>query len=239
MTKADWSRVLAETAAIGVRRVQLIGGEPTLHPEFSELVLYALGVGLDVEVFSNLARSFSDELWQLFELPRVRLATSYYSDDAAQHDAITGGLRSHERTLGNIREALRRGIRLRAGVIAMRPGQLGKAAVEQLHTLGVEQVDYDELRQLGRGVRDRQPNGIDQLCGSCGNRRLAVSPTGEVWPCPMSRWMVLGNVSESSLASIFEGSAATRHQLRREMQTFDDSDGGCAAPLCCNPALTD
>src|SRR2546429_917870 len=239
MTRAEWSRVLDEAAAIGVRRVQLIGGEPTLHPEFAEVVRYALRQCLDVEVFSNLARPFPAELWALFGLPGVRLATSCHSDDPAEHDAITGGRRSHERTLGNIREALRRGITIRAGVIAMRPGQRARAAVEQLRALGVSQVDYDELRQLGRGVRDREPNAVDQLCGSCGDRRLAVSPSDDVWPCPMSRWMVLGNVARSSLASIYEDSAERRRQLQVEMHTFGDNDGGCTAPLCCNPAISD
>ncbi len=188
MSKEVWSRVVDEAAAIGVSRVQLIGGEPTLYPAFSELVRYAVDRGLEVEVYSNLVRPFSEELWGVFALPRVRLATSYYSNDAAEHDAITGRRGSHQRTLGNIREALRRGIPLRAGVIAVNPGQRAPMAVERLRALRIAQVDYDELRQLGRGVRDHEPDRVDQLCGGCGDRRVAVSPTGDVWPCPMSRW---------------------------------------------------
>jgi MoaA/NifB/PqqE/SkfB family radical SAM enzyme len=32
MTEWDWCRVIDQAAALGVRMVQFIGGEPTLHP---------------------------------------------------------------------------------------------------------------------------------------------------------------------------------------------------------------
>jgi MoaA/NifB/PqqE/SkfB family radical SAM enzyme len=233
----DWRRVIDEAADLNVERVQLIGGEPTLHPHFQALVLHTLGRGLDVEVYSNLARSVSPSLWALFERPRMGLATSYYSDDPIQHDAITGRSGSHARTLSNIVEALRRGIPLRAGVVAMEPGQRAREAVAQLRSLGVQQIDYDELRQLGRGVRDRAPEQVDQLCGGCGDRRIAVSSSGEVWPCPMSRWIPLGNVGQESLGRIYAASTETRRRLQAELGQFGDNDGGCTAPLCCDPHL--
>ncbi|WP_407698543.1 radical SAM protein [Streptomyces cyaneochromogenes] len=56
MTGDDWRRVIDEAAAIGVEKVQFIGGEPTLYPEFPDLVRHALGTGLSVQVYSNLYR---------------------------------------------------------------------------------------------------------------------------------------------------------------------------------------
>src|SRR6266567_7768494 len=91
MTAADWLRVLDEAVGLGVRNVQFIGGEPTLHPDLPQLVRHALGRGLGVEVYSNLARPLSEKLWALFEMPGVSLATSYYSPDAHTHEAITRG----------------------------------------------------------------------------------------------------------------------------------------------------
>ncbi|RAJ48694.1 MULTISPECIES: radical SAM protein [unclassified Streptomyces] len=41
MTTDEWKRVISEAAAIGTERIQLIGGEPTLHPDFAELVEHA------------------------------------------------------------------------------------------------------------------------------------------------------------------------------------------------------
>jgi len=50
MTTDDWERLLCEAAVMGVRRVQFIGGEPTLHPGLVRLVRHAVGSGLRVEV---------------------------------------------------------------------------------------------------------------------------------------------------------------------------------------------
>jgi MoaA/NifB/PqqE/SkfB family radical SAM enzyme len=242
MAKMDWMRVLDEAAAVGVERVQLIGGEPMLHPDLAALVGHSRALGMEVEVYTNLAYRMSETNWELLAQPGVRLATSYYSADAGEHDAITGRRGSHRRTRANIEAALERRIPLRAGVIDIEPGQRAEMAVEDLRELGVVQIDYDRLRQLGRGVRDRAP-GVDQLCGGCGDRRLAVSPNGEVWPCPMARWMCLGDVGQSSLASIYSRSMETRRRLQAEMhgpsrgegRNKDGGDGGCTAPLCCDP----
>jgi MoaA/NifB/PqqE/SkfB family radical SAM enzyme len=37
MSREDWSKVLHQAATGGVRNVQFIGGEPTMHPDFAGL----------------------------------------------------------------------------------------------------------------------------------------------------------------------------------------------------------
>jgi len=46
MTREDWFGVLDQGARIGVRMIQLVGGEPTMHPDFGDLVDHALTLGL-------------------------------------------------------------------------------------------------------------------------------------------------------------------------------------------------
>lgn len=205
MTRADWLRVMDQAAAMRVQMVQFIGGEPTLHPDLTVLAGHALGLGLQVEVFSNLVH-VTDPLWELFSRPGVSLATSYYSDHPDQHAAITGKP-SHARTRANIAEALRRGIPLRAGVIDMGGGQRAEQARAELVELGVAAVGYDRLRQVGRGIRDQQASTA-QLCGNCGDGVAAVSPDGAVWPCVFSRWLPIGNVLDQELAIILDSAAA-------------------------------
>ncbi|MGH7883662.1 MAG: radical SAM protein, partial [Candidatus Dormibacteraceae bacterium] len=88
MESEDWMRVIDQAAELGAAAVQFIGGEPTLHPALPLLVRHALDRQLRVEIFSNLVR-VKPELWELFQLPQVQLATSYYSAAAEQHNAIT------------------------------------------------------------------------------------------------------------------------------------------------------
>lgn len=207
MTRADWVRVLDEAADLGVEMVQFIGGEPTLYPDLAPLIEYALARGLAVEVFSNLVH-VTDEMWEVFARPRVSLATSYYSDDPAQHAAVTGRP-SYPRTKANIAEAVRRGIPLRAGVIDLGGGQRAGAARTELVELGVPEIGYDRVRQVGRGVRDREASA-EQLCGHCGDGVAAISPDGAVWPCVFSRWLPVGNVLDDALATILAGTEAER-----------------------------
>jgi sulfatase maturation enzyme AslB (radical SAM superfamily) len=234
MTAADWRRVIDQATALGVGTVQFIGGEPTLHPELPTLVDHALAAGVEVEVFSNLVH-VSPRLWETFGRSGVRLACSYYSDRAAEHAAVTGTAASYARTRANIAEAVRRAIPLRVGVVDLGGGQRAQQAIAELRALGVDEVGYDRLRQVGRGVRD-QTAGVEQLCGHCASDVLAISPSGAVWPCVFSRWLPVGNVHEAPLADILAGPAVTqvRDELTATFAAREASPKRCV-PHMCNP----
>ncbi|MGH8965613.1 MAG: radical SAM protein, partial [Actinomycetes bacterium] len=186
MTREDWVRVLDEAAEHGVEKVQLIGGEPTMHPHAVELAERALDLGLHVEVFSNLVH-IPAQWWQLFQRDGVTVATSYYSADATQHNAVTGRS-SHRLTRANIELAVRLGVTLRVGIVAIGDGQRVDEAQRELAAIGVRDVRVDRLRAFGRGARDHTPDATE-LCGRCGTGRAAISPTGHVSPCVFSTWM--------------------------------------------------
>jgi MoaA/NifB/PqqE/SkfB family radical SAM enzyme len=89
MTSEDWIRVLDEATDCGVQQIQLIGGEPTMHPAGAKLVEHALGLDLRVEIYTNLVH-LPAPWWELFQRDGVSLATSYYSAQAAEHNADPG-----------------------------------------------------------------------------------------------------------------------------------------------------
>jgi MoaA/NifB/PqqE/SkfB family radical SAM enzyme len=208
MTREDWFGVLDQACAAGVARVQLIGGEPTLHPDFAAILAYALGLGLRVEVFSNLVH-VKPEWWELFRRSGVSLATSYYSDIETEHNAVTGR-DSHRKTRANVARAVELGIALRCGVIAVRPGQRVEAARADLLSLGVTRVGTDRMRHIGRGEQGHGACDVNELCGRCGHGRAAVGPDGAVTPCVMAGWLVVGNVRAASLADILVGAEMAR-----------------------------
>ncbi|HZU16261.1 MAG TPA: radical SAM protein [Candidatus Dormibacteraeota bacterium] len=230
MTEWDWCRVIDQAAALGVRMVQFIGGEPTLHPGLPALMERALTGGMTVEVYTNLV-GIGRRLWRVLERPGVRLATSYHSVKAEAHEAITGRRGSHERTLRNLKEALRRGIPVRVGVVEVLPGQEMAETVAELEELGVSEIRVDRVRRVGRGAGSAVPD-LDQLCGHCGEGKLAISPEGEVWPCVFSRWLRLGNVRESSLAEVYLQAKPAR---RRLAVAFADRVRGSSLGQPCDP----
>lgn len=236
MADADWLRVVDELAEMGVRDVQFIGGEPTLHPSLPVFVCHALRRQMRVEVFSNLTH-IRPEVWQVLQLPGVRVAFSYYSDQAPDHDDVTEARGTHAGTRANIEKARGLGIKMRGSVIDVLKGQRAGHAEQDLLQLGIRDVRVDQVRPFGRGGAGAYPD-VSRLCGMCGRAKFAVSPNGYVWPCVFARWMNLGNVHEQSLESIYDGVAM--RAARAELEAAFPHSAVRARPTClpeCNPAF--
>jgi MoaA/NifB/PqqE/SkfB family radical SAM enzyme len=231
-----WHALLDEAAECGVKQIQFIGGEPTLHPEFRDLVRHARRLGFWIEVFSNLVH-ISDQLWELFEQCHVSLATSFYSLFAAEHDKITTG-RSQERTLHNIVEALRRNIPIRVGLIEVTPEQDVISTEKMLRGLGVKHIRIDRARHIGRGGCETEgENNINELCGRCGHSRCAIDSNGNVTPCVFSRWLVFGNVHKQHLKGALGG--MSREGVQRQLDTHFSQQirANVCEPRGCTPTV--
>lgn len=200
MTRDDWDQILADVAALGIPAVQMIGGEPTLSPHLPHYIERATELGLFVEVYSNLTH-IRPAVWRAIDRRGVSLATSYYSDQAEQHERITQGKGSHARTRANILEVLDRSIPLRVGIVEVNPGQRVAEAEAELRALGVKRVDVDRARKVGRAAADTIPT-VDELCGHCFRHRVSIDPDGNVSGCILSRFLEAGNVRERPLPEI-------------------------------------
>ena len=153
MSRENWLRILQEAAELGCRDVQFIGGEPTLHPDLPVMLETARRLGYrHVEVFTN-ATTLTPEMAALFARHQVLVAVSFYTPDAAVHEAITGGRGSFRRTIDGMRTAMAAGLKVRAGIIIMDQNrdQL-PATIQFLEEMGVVDHTVDIMRQVGRGA---------------------------------------------------------------------------------------
>jgi MoaA/NifB/PqqE/SkfB family radical SAM enzyme len=241
MTRQDWLDVISDIAELRIPAVQFIGGEPTLTPYLPQYIDHALGLGLQVEVYSNLTH-IRPVLWDAFRKPGVWLATSYYSDQAEQHEQITRGPGSYRRTRDNIAEAVRSGIPLRVGIVEVLDGQRVAQAQDELRRLGVTSIKVDRVRKVGRAADpDTAIPSTSELCGNCFRHRVSVGPDGKVSGCILSRFLVAGNVREQRLATIL--SSGRWQQLsdavpmpRAACGPDDSSDCDPANTEACDPA---
>ncbi|WP_150136165.1 radical SAM protein [Streptomyces hyaluromycini] len=240
MTPTDWRSVITDAAALGIRTIQLIGGEPTAHPNWREFPELALSLGRRVEVYSNLFH-VRDEWWDVFALDGVTLGTSYYSDDSEEHDRITGRAGSHARTRSNIGEAVLRGITIRAGIVDVLPKQRVEEARAELAAMGVAGISTDRVRAVGRAMPPGTKPTLSEMCGRCTRGRAAVLPNGDLAGCVLSRDFPVGNVRDTPLADLLGGKAwadlAMRIPASRAACPPDDS-GDCdpANTEACDPA---
>ncbi|NDL60207.1 radical SAM protein [Phytoactinopolyspora mesophila] len=228
MTTLDWTRLIDEVYDMGVSMVQFIGGEPTLHNDLPDMIEHALARHLAVEVYTNLVH-VTPKLWEVFARPGVRLATSWYSDNAKEHAAVTRRS-SHSPTRANIAEAVRRSIPIRVGLVGVLKDQRVAKARQVLVDLGVEDIGYDDLRHVGRGAGQPNPD-ISQLCGHCAQGKLAIGSSGAVWPCVFSRWLPVGNVLVEPLSAILRGS--------RYLSVVAELDATLTTKLPCVPDMCD
>lgn len=219
----DWMSLIDQAAAAKINMVQFIGGEPTLHPRFTQIMSHALAAGLDVEVYSNLVH-VTNEMWELFQAPRASLAFSYFAKDELAHNAVTGRP-SHKATRRNAEKAASLGIPIRAGVIDF--GHV-PAAIDDLKSIGVTKVATDRVRHIGRGGNHIPAPA--ELCGRCGHDVAAVSADGDVTPCIFSRWLTVGNVRHAPLADILASP-----QMTAALATIPQRARACDPNTECSP----
>ncbi len=233
LTEGNYLDLLDQVYDLGCRKIQFIGGEPTLNRSLTTLLQAAYEKQFEfVEVFTNLTR-LSDDLLSAFQLFRVSIATSFYSHNAAIHDQITCQVGSFNLTVRNIRRVISSKLPLRVGVIIMEQNQDELSETWSfLRDLGVENIGSDYVRKFGRGALN-QTCEMGELCGSCAGNILSISPDGLVAPCNMSRFWPVGSVLDEPLAEIASSPrlAALRRQIAKEVA----DTRGLKAETICNP----
>jgi len=217
MTFEDWRRVLADGRSSGCRRVQFIGGEPTIHPELTALIDAARSLGYaQIELFTNATR-LDRRLLESLKRNRVHVAFSFYSTDPRVHDRITGVPGSHRECVEGIEALSAAGLKMRASIImAGQTAAQAAAAQRFLRSRGILRIGSDHVRRVGRAAASRPSVSAEsELCGQCWRRTLCVTASGETYPCVFSRFVPLGNAREESLGNILEGNPLKHFRLRR------------------------
>jgi len=220
--------VIHAAQTLGVRRLQLTGGDPLVSRHCLEAARLATRLGVPaVEIYTNglaLSESLADELCPL----GVSFAMSFYSHRPEVHDQVTGTPGSQQRTLAAIERVVRRGNELRVSLISTAENRedLG-AAVELLRSVGVgaSQLKMDEEREVGRGrfedASGRVPYALLPEAGPSthgaaqGGGKLCVSYRGELFPCIFSRAERLGSIREASLISLLDTPLTARSATPR------------------------
>jgi radical SAM protein with 4Fe4S-binding SPASM domain len=231
MTFQNWVSVMKESFELGCRKIQFIGGEPTIHPEFLNFVKIAKKIGYEfIEVYTN-GTVLSDDMFSIFQEHDVNIAFSFYSSNADTHDKITLGKGSYLKTDKNIRKALQLGLKIRVGVIEMEENENQTSnTVNYLKSLGIKNIRIDGKREIGRGRENgKDTNPMSQLCGACWKGKLAVDASGNIFPCVFSRANIIGSVEEGLINILKKESLK---QFREDVFQLNHNHNSCSPPDC-------
>ncbi|NEI17704.1 radical SAM protein, partial [Rhizobium leguminosarum] len=217
LSEEKYREIISEAADLHCQRLQFIGGEPTAFKALPSLISHARMSGIrSIEVFTN-ATLLSEKIVNCFSDNNVHVFVSFYSFDPTVHDAITKHSGSFQRTVAGISRLLELNIPTTVCVIEMDLNRGHFDATKSfLNRIGVRHVHFDAIRKFGRGISDEIPSernasaceadvAFGELCGQCGNGKLAVLPDGTVSPCVMARSRVVGSALDTPLNALLLG----------------------------------
>jgi MoaA/NifB/PqqE/SkfB family radical SAM enzyme len=235
MSLHDWLAAIDEALDIGASAIQFIGGEPTLHPHFRRLLEHVGKAGLSlVEVYTNATR-LTEETVSCLKSNGARVAASFYAEEPRVHDAITMRPGSWRRTVGGIERALAAGLPVRIGIVetAENRAQVPQA-IAFLRRLGIGEIGVDGERGIGRARRnaaDAAGEDFSQLCGRCGQARLCVTSSGDIYPCVFSRKTSLGD-ARYGLRSALENAALKGFRAGMDLERGSRLEIRGGRPFC-------
>lgn len=106
----EWISIAKEAASMGTLFILLTGGEPLLHPEFKEIYLNLLNLGIYVTINTNGAM-IDESMANFFaeHMPR-RINITLYGKDSDTYQNVCGDGTCYERTINAIKLLKERGV---------------------------------------------------------------------------------------------------------------------------------
>lgn len=205
MSLSNFKLVIDSLLELGVRKIQIIGGEPFYDiKKLRDMLDYAIGKFEFIEIFTN-GTMISDNWFDYLAENNIHMALSVYSYRSEMHDKVTGSKGALEKTNKTIEKLKKCGIPYRVCNVLMNNIDIGKKTTD-LYTL---REDKDVVRMSGRANFSLLSNELikkklitkrtfqdpikKSFCSrlisghNCFRDRIYISANLEVFPCVMER----------------------------------------------------
>jgi len=227
----EWKHVIDEIDSLGVPRLHISGGEPTLKEGFEEIIAYACVKSMIVFLETN---GSGIDLLTVQRLKKCGLASidvSLDDIDAATHDELRGARGAYEKALavlrfcreagmpymvstyatadsiysGRLKKLIEFSRRSGAGAVRILPPQPSGRWLGKLE-LRLGEKERRSLRRLGalQAIIDRTRI---PLCLIKNKHSVFIYSDGQIGPCPHLPFS-FGNVRETAIDEALDGMAA-------------------------------
>ncbi len=134
--------ILDEMAAKGAIRVRFSGGEPTLHPEFDEIIDYAGSLGLRMELFTNGSRMTPERVQRMADAGLGTMLVSVHGGEET-HNRLAVNKQAYRHSMGSLELAAKHGITVVAETLVCHENTVEvDEMVRTLNGIGVKQIAF-------------------------------------------------------------------------------------------------
>ena len=161
LSAQEWCTVL-DRIAPSTSWLKITGGEPTLHPEFEEIIEHAAALGIPFTLFTN-ARWLEPErlVYFLAGIPQLNgLLISLHGARAQSHEAFTCTPGSFDETVTNIQLAVDAGLKVTTSTVLTRYSCPEVEAIVALsQELGADHASFQ--RFIGAALPEIEPSELE------------------------------------------------------------------------------
>lgn len=150
---AEWTRLLAELDRIGARKVLLTGGEPLLNEDILHLVGFVSGMGIPIDLNSNLQRMSPELMRDLHHAGLTEISVSLEGPEQV-HDRMHGKRGAFFQTIQAIAWAAMLGIQVDASCcLTVDNVDHMDELLDLVETLPIQSFTISRLFPIGHGVQ--------------------------------------------------------------------------------------
>lgn len=156
------AKAIQEGKPMGLSSMKLTGGEPTLHPQFREIVSMIAEARLSITIETN-GTLIDQELARFLKQHNVvHVSVSLDGSDALTHDTLRAVAGSHEKAIAGIKALVSEGFRPQA-ICTLHKGNASQIdqVVALAESLGCGSVKFNHAQPMGRGEDFSANQGMD------------------------------------------------------------------------------
>ena len=225
ITLDDFKIAVDRIVDYGIKRIHFIGGEPLIHPNFWEMMMYALPKFEFSVLFTNGSLLTSQNVQELKKMGLSEVDISLYSTIKEEHEKVTLKLGSYDSALAAIKLIEEAGIICHIATIRVPGIDIGKPYTSESTNPAVQHLDY--MRASGRGLSkwgekelrlgnkaitsniisrkvDPQKILFKMKYHNCFGKYIRINPELNVYPCTMEQRFYHGNIRFHSIADILQ-----------------------------------
>jgi radical SAM protein with 4Fe4S-binding SPASM domain len=234
LTFAEVNGILDQIFNFGIFNIIFTGGEPFCRPDLLKILDYAKDRGLFFGIKTNGTLVTEKVAQKLKELGTTGVHVSLYGATAKTHERVTGVAGSYDKSIRAIKVLRRHNIQVGVRTSIMKQNCHEDAELKDLAWgLGASyrpdariypkdgepgsadafRIDDEQLRDFIKRNSPANPESVvddlsKHLLCTAGRDIYAISPRGEVYPCPTWR-MPIGDLKRQTFKEIWNGDAAT------------------------------